>query len=247
MRLQVELVPADNSEDVRVPLHYNKAVQGLIYTMIRPELPNLHDEGYTAGGRRIRLFVFSRLLGRVKEIKNGNITFQAPVAFKVASPDTHFIEVLAENLLHTPIINLAGVNMALSTLAVQPLADFTSGYARFRAISPVTVYSTLATPDGRKKTYYYHPAEKEFSQQLKVNLARKAEILGLSSDYAYEINIKSIRVKNSDQKIVYFKDTVIKGWLGIYELEGDPRMLNIAFDCGIGAKNSQGFGMLECI
>ena len=247
VRLQLELLPADGKKHVCLPLHYNKAVQGLIYTMIRSELPNLHNEGHNVGGRIIRLFVFSRLLGKVIAIKNGNIILQAPVAIKVASPDNKFIEVLAENLLYAPIVNLAGVDMHLSTLSVQPQADFSSGYVKFKAISPVTVYSTLATPDGRKKTYYYHPAEKEFQQQIKANLARKAEILGFSPEYAYNMNVKSIRVKNSDQKIIFFKDTVIKGWFGIYEFEGDPRVLNIAFDCGIGAKNSQGFGMLECI
>ncbi|WP_221040635.1 CRISPR-associated endoribonuclease Cas6 [Gelria sp. Kuro-4] len=54
--------------------------------------------------------------------------------------------------------------------------------------------------------------------------------------------LKSVRVRSSDQKVLYFKDTVVKGWLGQYVFEGDPAMLQVALDCGIGAKNSQGFG-----
>lgn len=27
--------------------------------------------------------------------------------------------------------------------------------------------------------------------------------------------------------------------------EGSPELIKVAFDCGLGAKNSQGFGMIE--
>jgi len=247
MRIQVELTSKDTNENIILPLHYNKVLQGLIYNSIRINFPNLHDYGYPSAGRKIKLFVFSRLIGKVVTIRENHIIFNGPVAFKVASPDSSFIETLANNLLHMPVINLAGMGMLLRTVSIQPQADFSSGLVRFKAISPVTVYSTLVTPDGRKKTYYYHPAEKEFSQQIKANLGRKGELLGLERDILQNINVNKVMVRNSDQKIVYFKDTIIKGWMGIYELKGDPRMLSIAWDCGIGAKNSQGFGMLECI
>ena len=42
-----------------------------------------------------------------------------------------------------------------------------------------------------------------------------------------------------------FKNTVVKAWSGIYERTGPPDLLRLAFDCGLGAKNSQGFGMIE--
>jgi CRISPR-associated endoribonuclease Cas6 len=40
---------------------------------------------------------------------------------------------------------------------------------------------------------------------------------------------------------------VIKGWFGIYEKDGDPRLLKLAYSTGLGAKNSQGFGMIDVI
>lgn len=247
MRVQIEFVPADGREHVVVPLHYNKAVQGLIYALIRPKLPHVHDEGYSSNGREMRLFVFSRLLGKVVAVKNGYLVFRAPVVVKVASPHASFIEALAAGLLHTPTIDLAGVKLLLSGLSVQTPTGFSSNRVQFKAISPVTVYSTLFTPEGKKKTYYYHPSEAEFSQQIKVNLEKKATLLGLDPKVAQSIALKAVRVRSSDQKVLYFKDTVVKGWLGLYVLEGDPSMLQVALDCGIGAKNSQGFGMLDQI
>ena len=34
-------------------------------------------------------------------------------------------------------------------------------------------------------------------------------------------------------------------WKGIYELSGKSEYLNFLYDVGIGAKNSQGFGMFD--
>ncbi|MFY9273013.1 MAG: CRISPR-associated endoribonuclease Cas6, partial [Thermacetogeniaceae bacterium] len=57
----------------------------------------------------------------------------------------------------------------------------------------------------------------------------------------------ALKVSNKDAKIIYYRDFVIKGWLGIYEIEGDPRLLKLAYSAGLGAKNSQGFGMIDVI
>ena len=60
-------------------------------------------------------------------------------------------------------------------------------------------------------------------------------------------SFRALKVSNKDAKIVYYRDFVIKGWLGIYEIEGDPRLLKLAYSAGLGAKNSQGFGMIDVI
>ncbi len=43
-----------------------------------------------------------------------------------------------------------------------------------KTLSPITVYSTLETPDGRKKTYYYNPFKADFKELIIKNLQRKA-------------------------------------------------------------------------
>jgi len=245
MRLKIEMVSEDGKDNIMVPLHYNKALQGLIYSMVGHDLPNLHDIGYTSGSRTFRMFVFSRLTGNLSNINCGKITFNSPIIFKVASPDVLFIEALADNLLKAPVIRLADSNLSIKTISVEPEPDFRKGQAWFKAASAITVYSTLLSPDGKKKTYYYHPTEKEFFEQIKNNLKKKAEILGLDVNVADTIEIKSVRVRNKDQKIVYYNNMVIKGWMGLYEIHGDPRILSVGYNTGIGAKNSQGFGMLD--
>jgi CRISPR-associated endoribonuclease Cas6 len=59
--------------------------------------------------------------------------------------------------------------------------------------------------------------------------------------------IKPLRVNKRNEVIAIFKGTVIKGWTGIYELQLPEPYFSLAYDAGLGSKNSQGFGMVEVV
>jgi hypothetical protein len=40
---------------------------------------------------------------------------------------------------------------------------------------------------------------------------------------------------------------LIKAWEGVYELKGKPELLDVAYNTGLGAKNSQGLGCFEVV
>jgi len=44
-----------------------------------------------------------------------------------------------------------------------------------------------------------------------------------------------------------YKNFLIKGWMGTFRLQGLKKALKLAYDAGLGSKNSQGFGMFEVI
>lgn len=114
-----------------------------------------------------------------------------------------------------------------------------------RMLSPVTMYSTLKTPTGRKKTYYFSPFESEFSELLEGNLKKKYEALYRSEPNGLSFSIEPIGVSKRDEKIIDYKGTVIKSWMGRYRLSGSLELMKLAYDTGLGAKNSQGFGCFE--
>lgn len=125
-----------------------------------------------------------------------------------------------------------------------------NGPVRVKTLSPITTYSTLTTGDDRKKTYYYSPTERDWEIQLLANLWRKSQALGWDQKDPKGLDgarIKPIRVGKKDMRIVKYKGTVIKGWTGIYELDLPEPLFNLAYDAGLGSKNSQGFGMLKVI
>lgn len=246
MRLEVALA-APESNDIGLPLHYNKAVQGLIYQLIGDYLPELHDKGYVVQGRVFRLFVFSRILGEIEKLGNGSILFRSPIRIKVSSPIPRFLELIGNRLLQVQYVNLHTCQLKVDSVSIKKNPDFYPGTKIIRAMSPITVYSTLTAGDGRKKTYYYNPKENEFAEQIAGNIFKKAILLGISTDGA-EFQIEPHRIISSDRKTMYYNNFVITAWMGQYKITANmPELFHIAYDAGLGAKNSQGFGMIEIV
>lgn len=229
---------------VRLPVYYNHAVQGLIYRLLPDEYRRtLHDEGYVDGKRSLKLFTFSRIFGKVLRAESGIIVFQPPVRLCIGSPVERFVSELANRLIKEPRVQLAGNELQLASVEF-PKKPPLAGRVEFYTLSPITVYSTLYTADGRKKTYYYSPQEREFSELITANLLRKyracrgEEVKG---------GVRVTPLRPVKERVVVFKGTVIKAWSGRFVMEGDTRLIETAYEAGAGSKNSAGFGMIEVV
>ncbi len=110
-------------------------------------------------------------------------------------------------------------------------------------------YSTLQTPDGREKPYYYAPREKVWGESLVATLGRKARALGWVTDVDEDLKGAYVKPQSrqgrpADSELQGFW---IKGWTGLYEVNPSEPYFRLAYDAGFGAKNAQGFGMVEVI
>jgi CRISPR-associated endoribonuclease Cas6 len=245
LRIKLELEP--ETGEVIVPLHYNHMVQACIYRHIDPDLAAwLHDRGYVDSGRPFKLFTFSRLMGNFRRVGD-HLIFRGQLSLFVGSPLHNFVESLAQNLVRSGRLYLGDSHVRLSAVTVEMPPNL-SDQLKVRALSPITVYSTLERGDGRKLTYYYSPWEEQFNQQIETNLKKKYQIIeGIPPDPCWRLSLTPIRVGKQDQVIVVYKGTVIKGWTGIYLLQGSPQLMDVALQAGVGSKNSQGFGMVEAL
>jgi len=245
MRLKLNFYHSENSF-LTLPCNYNEIIQGFIYRSIDSWLAEkIHEEGFKdpETERKFKLFTFSRLIpeGRV-QVKEGKITFHGNLSLTVASPLGEFIQSFAMNLIKASNIMLFGQTLILNSVAVEGLPEYKERIL-VKTLSPITVYSTLTSADGRKKTYYYSPFEREFEKLIIENLNKK--LRALTGKTSLEGSVKPYRVNSRNQRIVIYKNTVIKGWDGIFELRLTPELYDLAFDTGLGAKNSQGFGCIE--
>nr|BAL52720.1 CRISPR-associated Cas6 family protein [uncultured prokaryote] len=153
---------------------------------------------------------------------------------------TDFLGSLATHLISQRSLRLGYTELYLESLEVEPPIT-PKRPILVQALSPITVYSTLLTSEGKCKTYYYCPWEREFEALLLKNLQRKARVW-YGSPIREEGHIRPSKVSPRDEHIVKFKDTIIKAWTGIYELDLPTEYLEMAYYAGLGAKNSQGFG-----
>ncbi|MCD6299726.1 MAG: CRISPR-associated endoribonuclease Cas6 [Dehalococcoidales bacterium] len=247
MRISLELEPANDV--LTLPIHYNHLVQAMIYRNLDEALAEwLHNRGYCYGKRRFKLFTFSRLLARARKYDPATKTLEirGQFALKVSSPDVEFLESLVLHLVKKGEIRLNGTACNLIAAKVE-MPVKTTGPVVVRALSPIVAYSTLKDATGRKKTYYYSPWEREFQEKILENLKRKWVALHEEEppppmEGAY---MKPLKVSKRNEVIAIFKGTVIKGWTGIYELHLPEPYFTLAYDAGLGSKNSQGFGMVE--
>lgn len=230
------------SDYVSVPLHYNHLVQSMIYSNISRELADfLHNRGFVYGGRAFKLFTFSRILGKAR-ISDGRIVFEGGVMLYVGSPIERFIKELATSLLRCGEIVLGDDVLLVSSVRFPKYPEFGEETV-IRTLSPVTIYSTLYTPAGRKKTYYYSPKEREFASLICMNAQKKHKILRGEEDER-GLEIEAIRAREA---VVFYRGTVVKAWSGKFVLRGSSSLMRTVYEAGLGGKNSQGFGMFEVV
>lgn len=243
MHIHFVFKPAtDNS----IPINYNYLVQSAIYSSLDNELAGrLHDEGRMVGKRKLKLFAFSRLLGRY-ELDRERKTISFPDGFKlvVSSPDHRFLESLARNLLHAGMLRLGSSTFELQGIET---LDYKVGgdHVKIKTISPVVIYSTLLKPEGGKYTCYYQPGEREFTNLLAGNLRKKYEAYYNQKAPEGEILIKP--VSRPRLHVTSYKNTVIKGYSCSLIIYGPGELLKIGVDAGLGAKCSQGYGCVKVI
>ena len=249
-----------SKEKFLIPIHYNYLIQGFIYNNIDPKLADfLHKKGFKNSNRSFKLFSFSRINGDIEIVKMKNEYFlliKGIFNFTLSSPFEEFIESFAMNLAKSNSV-LSLDNNEVQIYSVDVLFEpEISIKMNIRMISPITVYSTLKDPLGNKKTYYYNPWEKEFNMLIKSNLVGKMiaydkflnkrnKLKEKDYDDLNLINIKPVKVNKNNEKIINYKGTIIKAWFGKYLLEGKKEFIKMAYDCGLGSKNSQGFGLFE--
>lgn len=241
MRIILKLCDNDR-HFISLSQHYNHLIQAAIYRSISPSLSLfLHEKGFTYGKRAFKMFTFSRLLG--KHRKEGNsLLFEGGITLHLSSPIERFIRDIANTMVRRGLFKVGTKELSVVELKF-PEEPKIGGEIRIKTLSPITMYSTLFTQNGKKKTYYYSPYEKEFSRLVNENLKKKFYVLN-NREIKLGVEISPIKVREC---AVMYKDTVVRGWHGIFSLKGSISLIKLAYETGLGAKNSQGFGMFEVI
>ena len=268
MRLRLKY--ATKQKGLLLPLHYNSALQALIYSTFSDEIASsIHEKGFTLGKRHFKLFTFSRILNRGNKVfgsklrdlkkqlgvdkdfyfKSKRMTaeeealyFEGGIEFYFSSPKDFLIEDIGNKAISIPQTTLLGQDIFVTSIEVMSNPGF-STKMNIKMLSPMTVYSTMKTEEGNAKTYYYSPYEKEFSILVQKNSQKKYQLINnTSTNGTLKITPLHFNEKRN-RMVVYFKNTRVEGWTGVFTLEGDVGLIKATYDAGIGSKNSEGFGM----
>lgn len=228
--------------NLELPLSYNKIIQGFIYRNIMDKdlAQFIHDKGFSYEKRKYKMFTFSRLQGNfVIDKVRKKIIYQSPVQLLVSSCYDDFFIDLSLSLLKRDI-KIADQEAYISRMDI--IVEEPKKNQEIRMLSPVVVYSTLS--NGR--TVYFSPYNNDFQRIIKENLLKKYKAFYKENitDIDFEIDIVSDKYT---KVISNYEGFIIEGWMGDFVLKGSEDIMKLAYDTGIGGKNSQGFGCFELI
>ncbi len=229
-----------------IPIQYNYLIQAAIYTALPEDMAaKLHDEGYVINRRRLKLFAFSRLMGRFAlDRAKGEISFPEDVRLVITSPDMEFFLSLINKLLSKGHIRVGESLLHINEVCFdEQLAE--DDVLTVRTLSPVAVYSTLLRPEGGKYTCYYQPGEGEFDRLIAANLRKKYE--AFHGHKPPKGDVRARPLGRPRLHVMSYKGTVVKGYTCRLKLSGPRELLQMALDAGLGSKGSQGYGCVEKI
>jgi len=228
--------------DKPIPFNRNYAISSWIYRCIK-----FYNNEYSEMlhfDRDIKLFVFSDLyIPKYRVSQEGMFSNEDEVSFYISSPRSEFISNLVKGLLNDVDKNTLALREAL--LKIKSIETLRSiGFndsAQFKALSPIV---TSTFKEG--KIYYLSPDKEKFYENIKTNL-RKKYLMVHGKQYKKDIEIEPIYEK-FPRKIKYsieIKKGHVIGFKIPLKITASNKLLKVAYDCGIGEKNSQGFGMLD--
>jgi len=127
---------------------------------------------------------------------------------------------------------------------------------KFKCLSPIVV-STMEEYNGKLSVHYLRPGDNRLSEAIRQNLIRKFETIEKRkpNDERFEFQFDNGYIERKGglekiTKLIWIKEgeeeeTQVKCFIAPFELMGSVELMRCAYECGIGEKNSLGFGMIE--
>ncbi|HWP81826.1 MAG TPA: CRISPR-associated endoribonuclease Cas6 [Bacteroidota bacterium] len=263
MRLRLTIRPLNPCAEI--PLSYNYYLSSAIYRWIEASSPEysrfLHGQGFQPEGmaRRFKHFCFSQLIVPQRTIKGSRLLIRSPlITWYVGMPVEQSLQHLVTGIFARQEFYIEGEEnrFAIEQVEVLPEPAWTSPM-RFRMLSPLTV-SVPEQRNGKLVARYLFADDPELSEALRSNIINKYNSLRRSdwqSDLHFHCTLDQNFISQRGgaakiSKLITIREghkdeTRIRGFLCPVTLEGDVELIRLAYESGLGEKNSMGFGMLE--
>jgi CRISPR-associated endoribonuclease Cas6 len=249
MRIRFKLTPPT---PVRITWNHHYALSSALYATIGYASPGfstfLHDRGFIADGKQFRLFTFSSLQGRVIERNEHGITMVPPLELLCSSPVPEFVRAVAEGALKIGSLRIEETTLPVGRVETLPDPQFVSPMF-FKPLSPITASTGHVDADGHMRANYLSPDDSSYFDHLALNLLRKYEAFTgkppEDKNVKFKVAENLLPKKGMQSKLIDIKGIKVRGWLVPVEGEGNPELLRLAYEAGLGEKNSVGFGMVE--
>jgi CRISPR-associated endoribonuclease Cas6 len=240
-----------------LPLNYQYELSSFIYhTIAQADMEYatwLHENGFRFNGRPFKLFTFSNLLIPKYEIDRERSCIRIEservewlVSFLPETSTEKFIFGLFTDRVFQIGDKYAAVQFRTERIEALPEPSF-EREMRFGALAPVCI---PFQPNDQRYATYLAPDRPEVPAIVLSNLLNKYHTFygkhfeGDTGDFAFRVinrpKAKLIAVKKGTPEA-----SSIRGYMFDFEMTAPQELMKIMFECGIGNKNSMGFGMVK--
>lgn len=262
MRFRLTIIPS--KRECTISFNYQYYLSSAIYQWLEKSSPFystfLHDHGYSVEGtsKKFKHFCFSQLIIPKRKIYGSLI--------KIISPEIHWLISMPveESLKHLVIgifekqkfyVEKEENTFTVIQVEVVPSPQWQERM-NFRMISPLTV-SVPEERNGKFIPHYLRPFDERLNDTLRKNILNKYKSLNgtlpENTNFDCYLDEKFILDRGGPEKIsklITVKEgkggeTKVRGFMCPITIEGNPELIKLAYESGLGEKGSMGFGMLE--
>lgn len=235
----------------QLPLDHQYYTGAWIYRVLQSASPRyaglLHDNGDNPGGRAYRYFNYSPLQFRKASIDNMQrlIEIKDPVVqLQVGFHRDKTAGIFLRGLQQQNLVYIGNGRHGIR-LQIESIRELNLPPARFRirwlTLSPVVI--SQSNPAG-KYSRYLSPDDKNYAAMICSNLLRRAGAekenipLNFKAHVSGRPRLVTIKAGSNQQ-------SRIKGYQYSFTLSAPPHIQQLLWNCGLGEKNSTGFGWCE--
>ncbi len=275
MRLQLTLKPLEKNSVI--PINYQYPIAAAIYKILSCSCEEyatwLHDRGYlSSDGKPMKFFVFSRLSIDEQE-QRGNMLIAKNFSLCRLTLSSPMLNDFFNNFLIGLFQNQTFDIGNRETVARFVIKDIEAlppcglyrpeirqeSIIKFKCLSPI-VLSTMQEYQGELRQHYFRPDDPNLSEAIRKNLIHKFHTMTQSypkdDSLEFILDEQYIQRKGGASKISKLisicegdesREVKIKSFTCPFFLKGSIELIQCAYECGIGEKNSLGFGMIEMV
>lgn len=242
---------------------YRYPIAGWLYRTIGRIAPEyatfLHQSGYPLDQhRRTRLFTFALRVENARGTSQGlMLDRRSRVHLLISSPiHNHFVRAVLEAILAEPVVEIVfpphRLRWQIEQVRAVPRPVFGEQVVA-RLLSPLVV-----SVPGQRHPQYLRALDERVPELLRINALKKYRLvaaaaprgtIALTVDRAYVERSggdRSRRISSLHRiKVGTPAEIAIRAFTAPIHISGDPDIIAVLYDCGIGEKNSMGFGCWE--
>jgi CRISPR-associated endoribonuclease Cas6 len=266
MRVMLTIKPVGRG--FALPFNYQYHLSSVIYGWIEKSSSEyskfLHDKGFSPEGvtRQFKHFCFSQLLiaDRKADVQHKRLIINSPtIKWYIGVPVDQTLNHIVIGLFEKQEFYIDRMYDRFIVEQVETLPEPKwDRKMKFRMLSPLTV-SVAEDRNGKLMPYYLRANDPRLADALKNNIINKYRSLYgnnlhdtdfncvLDEEYiakrgGYDKVSKLITIKEGTEE-----ETKVKGMMCPLTIEGNPELIKLAYESGLGEKNSVGFGMIEVV